>query len=118
MSEQIDPLMLLEYLTVPFPCYISLQRALYYHGIITQILEVVYAVSIARTKKYYTSIASVSIHHIQPDFFFDYEVVGKLAIKIATPEKALADICYLSAAKTRLFCSLIVLIELFIAKPS
>ena len=106
IPEQIDPLMLPEYLVAPFPCYISLQSALYYHGMITQIPAVIYAVSPARTKRYNTILGSVSIHHVKPNFFFDYKVVGKNGIKIATPEKALLDICYLSATKTKLFCSL------------
>src|SRR5580692_7204536 len=35
-TNQIDPLILPEYLTAPFPSYISLQTALFYHGMISQ----------------------------------------------------------------------------------
>jgi len=106
VPERIDPLMLPEYLTAPFPSYISLQSALYHHGMISQIPEVVYAVSPARTKKHRTPISTISIHHIQPDFFFGYEIIGEKNIKLAAPEKALIDVCYLSTAKTKLFHSL------------
>lgn len=106
IPELIDPLILPQYLTAPFPCYISLQSALYYHGMISQIPTTIYAVSLARTKKFITPLGSVSIHHVQPDFFFGFETTGKQHIKIATPEKALIDIFYLSTAKSRLFSSL------------
>lgn len=106
IPELIDPLMLPQYLTAPFPCYISLQSALYYHGMISQIPTTIYAASLARTKKFITPLGSVSIHHIQPNFFFGFETIGKQQIKIAAPEKALIDIFYLSTAKSRLFSSL------------
>jgi predicted transcriptional regulator of viral defense system len=101
---QLDPLILPEYLTAPFPSYISLQTALFYHGMISQIPQVIYAASLARTNRYITHFGVVSIHHLQADFFFGFERVG--SVKIATPEKALIDILYLSPAKSRLFTSL------------
>ena len=39
-----------EHLASPFPAYVSLQSALYYHGMISQIPAVTYAVSLARTR--------------------------------------------------------------------
>lgn len=100
-SHQIDPLILPENLTAPFPSYISLQTALFYHGIISQIPHTIYAVSLARTKQFKTSFGNISIHHLHPDFFFGYENIG--LIKMATPEKALIDILYLSPGKSNLF---------------
>ena len=85
-SKQIDPLILPEYLTAPFPAYISLQTALFYHGMISQIPHTIYAVSLARTKQYTTQLATISIHHLHPDFFFGE---WRKEIKMATPEKAL-----------------------------
>ena len=35
--EELEPMTLAEYLTVPFPSYVSLQSALYYHGMISQV---------------------------------------------------------------------------------
>jgi hypothetical protein len=47
------------------------------------------------------------MHHIQPAFFFGYtEIKNNELLKIATPEKALLDIFYLSQTKTHLFHSL------------
>ncbi len=102
----VDPLVLPEYLTAPAPSYISFQSALYYHGMISQIPSVIYAASLARTCRYKTSIATVSIHHIQPDFFFGFEVVGQSNIKMAIPEKALLDVLYLSTVRSLLFSAL------------
>lgn len=102
-----EPLILPGLLTAPFPAYVSLQTALYYHGMISQIPSIIYAVSLARTYQYKTPIATVSIHHVQPTFFFGYTQTNHNGLlKIATPEKALLDIFYLSQAKSRLFHSL------------
>ena len=103
-TTELDPLILPEYLTAPFPSYISLQTALFYHGMISQIPQVIYAASLARTNRYITHFGVVSIHHLQADFFFGFERVGP--VKIATPEKALIDILYLSPAKSLLFKAL------------
>ena len=103
-TTQLDPLILPEYLTVPFPSYISLQTALFYHGMISQIPQTIYAVSLARTHQYATPFGNISIHHLQPDFFFGFEIMNQ--IKIATPEKALIDVLYLTSARSRLFKTL------------
>ncbi len=103
----IDALVLPGFLTSPFPSYVSLQTALYFHNMISQIPNIIYAVSVARSKVYTTPIATVSIHHIHPSFYFGYEEKGVDGLlKIASPEKALLDIFYLSQTKTRLFKTL------------
>ena len=104
--ERLDPLLLPEYLTAPFPSYISLQSALHYHGMISQIPAITYSVSPARTRVYKTPLGTFSIHHVTPSFFSGYETVGKSGIKIATPEKALVDFFYMGPAKSGLFRSL------------
>lgn len=103
--EMIDPLKLPEYLTAPFPSYISLQTALFQHDMISQIPTVIYVVSIARTAVIKTTMAVISVHHLDPDFFFGYELDGKSEVKIATPEKALIDYFYFQSAKSKLFSS-------------
>lgn len=103
-TTQIDPLMIPEYLTAPFPSYISLQTALFYHEMISQIPHTVYAVSLARTCQYKTFFGNISIHHIQANFFFGFEIMGQ--VKLATPEKALVDVLYLTSAKSKLFKTL------------
>jgi len=105
-KERVEPLALPQYLTNPFPSYVSLQSALYYHGMISQIPAITYAISIARTKRYKTDLGTVSIHHVHPSFFFGFEALGKGVVKIATPEKALIDFFYLSPTKSKLFRAL------------
>ncbi len=104
--DRVELLDLPQYLTNPFPSYISLQSALYYHGMISQIPAVTYAVSIARTKTYETPLGVISVHHVHPSFFFGYEARENTDIKMATPEKALIDFLYLSPAKSKLFHAL------------
>lgn len=103
---RVELMALPQYLTNPFPSYISLQSALYYHGLISQIPVVTYAVSIARTKRYETLLGVISVHHVHPSFFFGYETKDDASIQVATPEKALIDFLYLSPAKSKLFRSL------------
>ena len=104
--EALDPLALPEHLTAPFPSYISMQSALYYHGMISQIPAITYSVSPARTRVFKTPLGIFSIHHVTPSFFFGYESIGKYGIKMAVPEKALLDFLYMGPAKSKLFCSL------------
>jgi predicted transcriptional regulator of viral defense system len=105
-KERIDPFALPEYLTAPYPSYVSLQSALFHHGMVSQIPPVIYAVSIARTNRQATAIGLVSIHHVDPSFFFGYRLAGKGPGKMATPEKAIIDFLYLSPARSRLFQAL------------
>jgi len=104
-EEKIDPMILPGYLTAPFPSYISLQTALYYYGVISQIPSVIYAVSIGKTKKVTTPVGTVSIHHIDPDFFFGFDMIEN-GITMASLEKSLIDALYLIPTKTRLFSRL------------
>jgi predicted transcriptional regulator of viral defense system len=105
-KDRIDPYALPEYLTAPYPSYVSLQSALYHHGMISQIPSIIYAISIARTKTYRTFMGTVSVHHIDPSFFFGHQFAAQGPGKIATPEKALIDFLYLSPTRTRLFQAL------------
>lgn len=106
VAEGLDPLVLPRYLTSPFPSYVSLQSALYYHGMISQIPRIIYCVSLARTRLYRTPLETISIHHVAPPFFSGYKEVGRQGVFMATPEKALLDFLYLIPAKSRLFTEL------------
>jgi predicted transcriptional regulator of viral defense system len=106
IKERIDPLALPEYLTAPFPAYVSLHSALYHHGMISQVPAVTYAVSPARTRRFTTPLGTVSIHHLKPSFFFGFEPVGAAGGRLATPEKALVDFLYLTPARSKLFRAL------------
>jgi len=105
-KERVELLALPEYLTNPFPSYVSLQSALYHHDMISQIPVITYAISISRTRRYETPLGMVSVHHVQPSFFFGFESIGKGIAKMATPEKALLDFLYLSPSKSNLFKTL------------
>jgi len=102
----VDPLALPELLTAPFPAYVSLQSALYLHGMISQIPAVTYAVTLARTRRIATPLGVVSLHHVQPSFFFGFEDTARPGARLATPEKALVDFLYLAPARSRLFRAL------------
>lgn len=104
--KRMPALLLPRYCAEPFPCYVSLQTALYHHDMIMQVPSVVYAVSLARTKRFVTSLGEVSLHHIDPSFFFEYDVDPKTGIAMASAEKALLDLFYLSSAKSHLFSTL------------
>lgn len=106
MPESLEPLAIVQHLTAPFPSYVSLQSALYYHGMISQVPEVIYCVSLARTRTYETPIAAVSVHHIPGSFYFGYEERGESHVRMALPEKALLDFLYLSPSRSRLFAAL------------
>lgn len=105
IPEKIESMALPYLLTIPEPSYISLQSALHYHGMITQISEITYAVSVARTRVFTSSLGTVSIHHISADMFFGYDEIAPYVF-MATPEKALIDFLYFNQAKSRLFSHL------------
>ena len=106
LPNRVDHLALPEYLTAPLPSYVSLQSALYLHGIISQMPATTYAVSLARTKRIVTPLGAVSLHHVQPSFFFGFVDSGALGGRLATPEKALVDFLYLTQARSLLFRAL------------
>jgi len=106
IPERLEPLTLVPHLTAPFPSYVSLPSALYYHNMVSQIPEVIYGISLARTRTYKTPVAAISVHHIPGSFFFGYEEKGAHHVRMALPEKALLDLLYLSQSKSRLFAVL------------
>lgn len=106
LPERLQPFALPEALTAPAPSYVSLYSALYHHGLIEQIPAVVYAVTLAATRRITTPLGTVSLHHVTPTFFTGFDTTGKDHVKIATPEKALVDVFYLRPARSRLFRAL------------
>jgi predicted transcriptional regulator of viral defense system len=105
LEAGIDPLALPPYLAAPFPAYVSFQSALHLHGMLSQVPRAVYVASLGRTERVTTAVATYSIHRLAPRFFGGYQTLGS-GICIATPEKALADVLYLAAARSRLFAAL------------
>jgi predicted transcriptional regulator of viral defense system len=105
-DPNLDPLLLPEYLTAPFPSYVSFQSALFFHGMVSQIPSVIYVASLAQTRTVRTSLGTYSIHRLAPSFFGGYETVKTSGVRLATPEKALLDTLYLAPARSRLFAHL------------
>jgi len=106
LATNPDPLVLAEYVTAPYPSYVSLQTALYLHGMVSQVPSMTYLVSLARAGRVNTRIGTYSVHHVVPAFFGGFEHRAESGLKIATPEKALVDFLYLSPSRTRLFTAL------------
>ena len=105
VEGEIDPYRLPEHLTSPMPSYLSLQTALHVHGLIEQIPVVVYAASLARTQRIVTRAGTFSIHHLAPEVYGGFEET-RSGVLLATAEKALFDVAYLSGGRTRSFTSL------------
>jgi predicted transcriptional regulator of viral defense system len=102
----LDAFILPEALTAPMPSYLSLHSALFHHGMISQIPSVIYAATLARTRRYDTPAGTVSLHHLDPSFFSGYTIDRASGIAMATAEKALLDLFYLSAIGRGRFKSL------------
>jgi predicted transcriptional regulator of viral defense system len=94
------------YLTDPSPSYISLQTALFHHGMIEQIPTIIHLISTGKTRRLRTPIGDYAIHQVQPRFFTGFSPLDGGPAQIATPEKALIDFFYLRPSKTRAFRSL------------
>jgi predicted transcriptional regulator of viral defense system len=96
---------LAEQVAAPSPAYVSLQSALFRHGLIEQVPEVLYAVTLGRARRVRTPSGTVSLHRMPPALFGGYETTDD-GTKVATAEKALFDLLYLSPTRTRLFVHL------------
>lgn len=105
-DPNLDPLLLPEYLTAPFPSYVSFQSALFFHGMVSQIPSVIFVASLAQTRRVRTTLGTFSIHRLAPSFFGGYEIVKTSGVRLATPEKALLDTLYLAPTRSRLFAHL------------
>ena len=106
LRESPDPLSLADFVTAPYPSYVSLQSALYLHGMIDQIPAATYLVSLARTGRIRTGLGAYSVHHVCPEFFGGARHDAQSGVRLATPEKALVDFLYLSPTRSRLFAAL------------
>lgn len=95
-----------ELLAAPYPAYVSMQSALYHHGLIDQVPEIVYAATLGRPRRLETPLATVSLHRLPPELFSGFEISPDDGVKIATAEKALFDVLYLAQGRSRLFARL------------
>jgi predicted transcriptional regulator of viral defense system len=103
VNEKIDRLALPELISAPYPAYISMQSALFHHGLIEQIPSVIYAVTPARPRRLQTPMGTISFHRMPPELFLGFELSPRSDAKIATPEKALFDLLYLAPGRSRVF---------------
>ncbi len=100
---QIDlaagPWSLHPYLTDPSPSYLSLQIALFHHGMIEQIPTTIHLISTAKTRHIQTPGGTYAIHQVAPDFFYGFEAFEGGPAQMAIPEKAIVDFFYLGPSK-------------------
>jgi predicted transcriptional regulator of viral defense system len=76
--------------------YISLSSALYYYGLIDQLLHTITAITTSKTKHYQFQGFTFTFSKLQEDFYFGFSqkrVEGKL-VKIADLEKVVLDYLY------------------------
>ena len=81
------------------PSYVSLERALSFHGLIPERVLLVQSVTLARPMLFETPVGDFQYRHVKQDWFFGYaetEIESASAL-IALPEKALLDVVYLSS---------------------
>jgi predicted transcriptional regulator of viral defense system len=103
VDEKMDRLALPELISAPHPAYISLQSALFHHGLIEQIPSILYAVTPARPRQFRTPMGTISFHRMPPELFTGFDLSSGSDAKIATREKALFDLLYLAPGRSRLF---------------
>jgi predicted transcriptional regulator of viral defense system len=106
LEPGLDPLTLAEHLAAPLPAYVSFQSALFLHGMVSQIPQVIYVASLGRTRRVRTSFGTFSIHRLSPGFFGGFDTLPGTEVHLASPEKALLDVLYLAPARSRLFAHL------------
>jgi predicted transcriptional regulator of viral defense system len=94
-----------ELISAPYPAYVSMQSALFHHGLIEQVPAVIYAATLGRPRRTTTPLGVISFHRLPTELFTGFELDDDGA-KIATPEKALFDVLYLGPGRSRLFASL------------
>ena len=86
--------------TIKRGSYVSLQSALAYHGMIPEYVAETTAVTTGRPQTLDTPFGRISCRHIKRDAFFGYAraEAGAQHAHVATPEKALLDLLYLTPA--------------------
>jgi predicted transcriptional regulator of viral defense system len=93
--NQPDPFTIAGELTRPHPAYVSFLSALNHHGMIDQIPREISVASLGRAQVIRTSLGTFSVHHLPPGLFGAWQETERGSV--ATPEKALFDLAYVSA---------------------
>lgn len=84
--------------------YISLQSALEYYGLIPEYVPAITSICTGRPEEIITPLGSFIFRHVKKEFFSDYRLIGlgeEQSAFIATPEKALFDLLYLTPASDK-----------------
>lgn len=104
LDKSTNSFLIGQHLAHPYPAYISLQSALYLHGMISQIPETIFLVTLGRSQKKVVRNTTYSFHHMVVPLFNGFELHENF--NLACPEKALFDFFYFSATKKNIFKSL------------
>ena len=81
------------------PSYVSLAYALAYYGLIPEEVPAITSITTGRPHAIPTPMGRFEYRHMSPKLFWGYETIDPLSIEpvqIATPEKALLDLVYLT----------------------
>ena len=84
--------------------YVSLQSALAYYGIIPEYVPVITSVTTGRPETVTSEVGTFTFRHVRKSLFTGYrriEVTPKQFAMIATPEKGLLDLVYLTPQADR-----------------
>lgn len=83
------------------PSYLSLEKALEYHGLIPEAVPIYTSVTTKMPAKFSSEIGIFDYRHIKNGLFWGYTsvTVNKQTAFIALPEKALLDFVYLNGVK-------------------
>ena len=79
--------------------YVSLQSALEHYGIIPEYVPVITSVTTGRTGEITNKLGMFKFNHLKKELFWGYEeveVLDRTKIFIASPEKGLLDLIYLT----------------------
>lgn len=106
LPEKIQRFALPSLLTAPIPSYVSLYSALFFHGMIEQIPNIIYAVTAGRFGQVTTPLGVVSFHHVSLPFVTGFTIDLQTHVAMAEPEKALVDTLYLQSSRSPLFHTL------------
>jgi len=102
-DKRFSPFQVIPFLAPQGRTYLSFISALHFHGVISQIPQVMTVAGTVHSKKVKTSVGVFDVHQISGDLFdgFDWHEGGDYLI--ATPEKAFVDCLYLASRKGKRF---------------
>ncbi len=100
-NENINPFLLSNRMFSP--SYVSLESALFYFGLIPDVVSSITAVTTKKTRKFDFNNQLFLYQKIKDDLFFGYQHIknGQWGFLIAIPEKALLDYFYLNLPRLK-----------------